>query len=350
VTKLSLAERSLAELETVIERGLETFVEVGLALLEVRERRLYKQDYSDFDTYCRERWGWSKWRAGQLIPAAEVVTMVTEKGLPAPKNERQARELVPLKDDEAAVVDAWREAQEQSGGALTPQIIRNAVDKRLNRIKREREAEQRRAEPLEPVSIVREVEIRYGDFRDVLSDLEPNSVDAIITDPPYPGEFVPLFGELSAFASKVLTPSGVLVVMCGQYFLPQYIEELSRSMRYRWCGAYVAQGPRTRVHAAKVGTGWKPILIYQRDDAGKQHFILDDLFDSAGDDKRFHHWGQSESGFSVLVERLTQPGQLVVDPFLGGGTTALVCRDLNRRFIGCDTDAAAISTARERVA
>jgi site-specific DNA-methyltransferase (adenine-specific) len=196
------------------------------------------------------------------------------------------------------------------------------------------------------------VDIRHGDFREVLADIPDGTVDAIITDPPYPGEFVGLFGDLSELAARTLKHSGVLAVMCGQYYLPEYITLLSSAMRYRWCGAYIAQGPRTRVHAAKVGTGWKPILVFQRhgitgDDLA---FILDDLFDSAGDDKRHHHWGQSESGTGELVERLTQPGALVVDPFLGGGTTAVVCRDLGRRFIGCDIDAAHAATSRERLA
>lgn len=65
--------------------------------------------------------------------------------------------------------------------------------------------------------------------------------------------------------------------------------------------------------------------------------------------KHHHHWGQSEAGFASLVERLTSPSQLVVDPFLGGGTTAVVCRDLGRRFIGCDIDAAAVQTTRKRL-
>jgi DNA modification methylase len=59
-------------------------------------------------------------------------------------------------------------------------------------------------------------------------------------------------------------------------------------------------------------------------------------------DKDHHHWGQSESGMADLVNRLTKPGQLVCDPFVGGGTTALMALALNRRFIGCDVDKAAV--------
>lgn len=226
--------------------------------------------------------------------------------------------------------------------------------KRAERIAREHQAAQRRAQPAEPVTVVGDVDIRHGDFREVLADVPDGSVDAIITDPPYPGEFIDLFTDLSHLAARLLKPSGVLVVMCGQYYLPDYITRLSTAMRYRWTAAYIAQGARTRVHASRVGTGWKPLLVYQRHDAQDVPFLVDDLFDAAvgttdGVDKRFHHWGQSEPGIAEMVERFTEQGALVVDPFLGGGTTAVVCRDLGRRFIGCDIDAAAVATTRERL-
>lgn len=222
--------------------------------------------------------------------------------------------------------------------------------KRLLRVARESTAEQRRQEPVEPITIEDGIDIRHGDFRDVLSDLPPDSVDAIITDPPYPFEFIGLFTDLGDLAARVLTRTGVLAALTGQTWLSQYMRALDDALAYRWMGAYIVQGPRNRVHGARVGTGWKPVLLYQRDDADTPAFLLDDVFDSAGDDKAHHHWGQSESGIGALVERLTTPGALVVDPFLGGGTTAVVCRDLGRRFIGCDIDAGCVARARERVA
>lgn len=220
---------------------------------------------------------------------------------------------------------------------------------RLLRLWRELQAEHRRHEPVR-LSPPGAPDIRCGDFREVLSDIEDGSVDAIITDPPYPREYIPLFGDLGALAARVLKPSGTLAVMCGQSYLFEYLGLLSAHLAYRWTGAYIAQGPRTRMHEARVGTGWKPILLFQPTDHAEAPFLLDDVFDSAGDDKRFHHWGQSESGMAALVERLTVGGALVVDPFVGGGTTALVCRDMQRQFIGCDVDAAAVSVTQERLA
>lgn len=221
--------------------------------------------------------------------------------------------------------------------------------KRAERMGREKQAEQRRAEPV-PVSTNVDVDLRHGDFRSVLASLPPSSVDAIISDPPYPRNFVDLFDPLGDHAARILKPGGVLAVLVGHLHLRAYMDSLDEHLAYRWVGAYVMPGARARVHPARVSTGWKPVLLYERKDAVDTRALVDDVIVSTGDDKRHHHWGQNESAFGQLVERLTRPGDLVVDPFLGGGTTAVVCRDLGRRFIGCDVDAAAVHTSRERVA
>ena len=63
----------LAELERVIAKGKQTFVEVGLALAEIRDLRLYKREYSNFAEYCREKWGWEKRYTNYVIAGAEAV-------------------------------------------------------------------------------------------------------------------------------------------------------------------------------------------------------------------------------------------------------------------------------------
>jgi hypothetical protein len=117
----------LAELEGIIERS---FVEIGLALKEIRDSRLYRATHASFEDYCPDRWGWQASRARQLIGAAETVTKVTAAGLPAPANERQARALVPLKDDERAMLTVWRNAKaraEELGRPLTALMVEEAV-------------------------------------------------------------------------------------------------------------------------------------------------------------------------------------------------------------------------------
>src|SRR5690606_9647437 len=124
----NLSSETLEQLEARIERGMNTFVEVGLSLLEIRNRRLYReQGYDKFEDYCRERWGFASSRARQLIMAAEVAQSVTMVTLSDNLNERQARELAPLRHDPNALRRAWESANEATGGKPTAEAIRKAV-------------------------------------------------------------------------------------------------------------------------------------------------------------------------------------------------------------------------------
>lgn len=97
---LSSAEAdSLGRCESVIEKGLKTFYEVGGALAEIRESHLYRVEYATFEDYCRERWGMARRTAYQLMDAAEVVENVRNCAQTIPSNEAQARELAPFEPE-----------------------------------------------------------------------------------------------------------------------------------------------------------------------------------------------------------------------------------------------------------
>lgn len=238
--------------------------------------------------------------------------------------------------------------------AKASDLPRGVIDvKRAERIAREDEAERLRLLPVEPRSEHGLVQVRHGDFRDVLGDLD-GTVDAIITDPPYPREFWDLYGDLAELARRLLKPDGILAVLIGG--MPEMLDnvdfQMRRHMRPRWRGAYVTRGAAWRNHIERVSSNWKPVLIYARPDSDEDDYrnISTDVFESGGDDKTHHHWGQSESGMAAMVSVLTRPSDLLVDPFLGGGTMAVVCRELGRSFVGCDIDAAAVERSRARLA
>jgi len=56
--------------------------------------------------------------------------------------------------------------------------------------------------------------------------------------------------------------------------------------------------------------------------------------------KEYHGWQQSVEEAEYFIRMLTRPGDLVIDPCLGTGTTGLAAIRLNRRFVGCDILAA----------
>lgn len=220
---------------------------------------------------------------------------------------------------------------------------------RAQRIIRDRDAEDRRIAQAradaETSGVVATVDIRLGDFRDVLADL--TDVDAIICDPPYGREFLPLLGDLALWADKVLAPDGVLAVLFGQTYLPDVYRLLDGGRPYRWTGCYSTPGVSYTSHIRAVQSKWKPLLIY----GGGPRFV--DVISTDGTDdaaKEHHKWGQDFGAFSTIVERLTTRGQLVVDPFMGSGTTLLSGHMLGRNVVGCDIDETSVATARKRLA
>lgn len=219
---------------------------------------------------------------------------------------------------------------------------------RAERIIRDREAEQRRVtqarEDAANLPDKPRVDLRHGDFREVLADV--NGVDAVITDPPYPREFLPLLADLAAWADKALTEDGILAVLFGQTYLPEVYRLLEGHRPYRWTMAYLTPGPSYASHVARVHSNWKPVLVY----GGGPRFA--DIISAEGGDanaKNLHHWGQDYGAFHTIIERLTRTGQTVADPFMGSGTTLLAAHALGRHVIGADIDEQHVHTARQRL-
>ncbi len=142
----------------------------------------------------------------------------------------------------------------------------------------------------------------------------------------------------------------MLAAMVGQSYLPEIVERLSEHLAYHWTLAYVTPGGQSaQLWQRKVNTFWKPVLVFTNGDYAGEWFGDVARSDVNDNDKRFHHWGQSESGTADLMERLSKPGEMVVDPFVGGGTTAVVAAATGRRFLGSDLERKAIETATYRL-
>jgi len=67
-------------------------------------------------------------------------------------------------------------------------------------------------------------------------------------------------------------------------------------------------------------------------------------------EKTEHATQKPEALIDKLVLASSRPGDLVVDPFLGSGTTAVVCARLGRRFLAGDSDARYVGLSRSRLA
>lgn len=122
-----ISSRSLEELEGVIERGLKHFMDVGSALIAIRDGKLYQATHRTFDGYLRERWGFRGGRAYQLMAATDMVKQLsTNVDVPPPKNEAQARELARIADPEHRA-EVWGRVVSEHGEKATAADVRRAA-------------------------------------------------------------------------------------------------------------------------------------------------------------------------------------------------------------------------------
>lgn len=178
-----------------------------------------------------------------------------------------------------------------------------------------------------------------GDFAVVAQELAPGSVDLIYTDPPYPRKLaVPCFELLAEHAPRLLRDGGSLVVIAPHYLLEEAIGIMQGALKYRWIYSMDQEdGPHPRM-AMGVEVCWKPMLHYVKRAYSQGRGFLRDKIRIPGPEKGLHEWQQAEAWGDYYISKLTDPGDVVLDPFSGPGTVAVICLKVGRRFIGVEVD------------
>jgi ParB/RepB/Spo0J family partition protein len=196
------------------------------------------------------------------------------------------------------------------------------------------------------------VTLHLGNFQDVLATLPDESVDLIFTDPPYSDDTAPLFEDLAAHASRLLKPGGSLITYVGQNSLREVMNYMNGYLRYWWILCAHHRGGAARLAGKYVIVEWKPLLWYVRDRRRADADYLVDFVEfgrEPGGIQELHDWQQQEAPARFAIEKLTQPGDVVLDPFLGSGTTLAAAVKLGRRGIGVEADADRLAVAKTRL-
>ncbi len=129
-----LTEAELADLYRLEHKVERAFYEAGKALLELRERRLYRSTHKTWEAYCKDRFGFGRDSADTKILASQVVEEIRES-LPTnrrqilPTTLEQVRPLIKLKD--ALVrIDAWVKAVDENNGKVpSGRIVKGIVER-----------------------------------------------------------------------------------------------------------------------------------------------------------------------------------------------------------------------------
>lgn len=434
----NMTRPELAQREKLIERGKRSFIEVGTALAEIRDRRGYRFEFKTFDDYCKTRWGWSRPNAAYYIDAAEVV-----KALPPETvtrvTVREASELAKLVKQsprfrcpcgqdfdrevwhcpvcehhwlmdrkecsncgEGKQADAPRARSDQRkkqidhaavkrvarGIDFTKATVKQVAAAVNAEIKTQRLARARQtlAEIVPADTTGDGITIHNGDALEFLTSMPSESVHLVITSPPYPG--VPkLWGERFApenferahlwldsiwdECARVLKPGCKLCINVANIGRRPYLYNSARVAQWGMRSNAVETigeivwhkfvGPR----ADGVDTAWgswcnpsdpvlvdghEYILIFRKHGtrvAPTKEPVIDkaQFLDWRKTLWQFHSAFASREGHCApfppelpmrLLTLYSFPGEVVLDPFAGSGTTLVEAVKLKRRGIGIE--------------
>jgi hypothetical protein len=117
---------NLTELEATIEKNLKSFYEVGFALMQIRDNKLYRQTFTTFEGYCKEKWGMNRDYANKLIRSSEVINNLDTT---VSISERALRPLTKIKDPEEQR-RVWGVSLETApDGKVTAQHVETTIEK-----------------------------------------------------------------------------------------------------------------------------------------------------------------------------------------------------------------------------
>jgi hypothetical protein len=236
---------------------------------------------------------------------------------------------------------------------LAARVDRGDLDAtRAETLARERAFEQRRAEASPPpiTRVGDGIDIRHGEFQTVLADVEDGSVDLVLTDPPwqFDAATLSLWDDLGALSARVLRPGRALVVYTGSGCLAEAIKRLSPHLDYVWSGALLLPGRHTEIRSIMARDASTPIAFFSKGRYKPRHWFINTLA-SPGVEKEAHPWQKPLGNVAYYLGQFSEPGELVCDPFLGGGTTAVAAQQGGRRFVGCDVDPGAVEATLGRL-
>lgn len=178
------------------------------------------------------------------------------------------------------------------------------------------------------------IQIFHGDCREILPTI---SADSVFADPPYgigkaewdshfPMEWMPLAAESCSFAMAVTPGVGNLALMPFTF----------GSMTYRWTWSIqIINGMTFKGHGIGGFANWIACLIYARPQVGLGAFqdatqcCIDGI-------KPEHPSPKPYKAMQWIVDRL--PGESLIDPFCGSGTTLLAAKSRNRKAIGVEIE------------
>ena len=179
----------------------------------------------------------------------------------------------------------------------------------------------------------------HGDCLEIMPHLEP--VDLVLTDPPY-GINKAEWDEIYISIERILLNMSIgVVINCGDQNIATCINAMGddyRGMFYGWNRNGMTRGPLGYMNIIPAVCGGK-----LKKGMNFCAFTIQDLT------RKNHPSPKPIEYYKQILFRFSDEGNMILDAFLGSGTTAVACENLNRRWIGIEIEEKYCEIAAKRI-
>lgn len=188
--------------------------------------------------------------------------------------------------------------------------------------------------------------IYTGDARELAKAIPDESVDLVFTDPVY--DRIDDYRWLAECAARVLKQDRACLAMVDSRNSGLAEMAMREALTFEWRLYYTIPGKPGALHLYGVYPCTTVCLLFAKGHAKASPYIPDTIVSSARPDNGFR-WQKNLGIVQRWIESFGRTNHIALDPFVGSGTTAAVCKWLRRSWLTFEIDPATADLARERV-
>lgn len=223
------------------------------------------------------------------------------------------------------------------------------------------------------------IKLLQGDCLELMKNISDNSIDLIVTDPPYKTTSRGNAGNSGGMLQKQINKQGkvfefnnikpkeyvnefyrVLKDGCHCYVMTNHVNLIEMLNTFTECGFHfiknIIWNKGNKIMGQYYMSQYEYIMFFRKgkgkkiNNCGTSDILSVPNIKSKNDEgKNLHDTEKPIKLMQILIENSSKENQLILDPFMGIGSTGIACKNINRNFIGMELDEKYFNIAKERI-
>lgn len=210
------------------------------------------------------------------------------------------------------------------------------------------------------------IELKLGDCLNVMGDIPDNSIDMVLTDPPYGMNYqsgrrktkaklitgdqdISFLDDLSRELYRVAKENTAHYIFCSYHNIDKFKQSFEKYFKIKNILTWVKNNASMGDLSADFAPKTEFILFLQKGRRNINGKRDSNILEFKKTNNKLHPTQKPVDMIEFMISKFSDKGDVILDPFMGSGSTAVACINTNRSFIGIEIDNDYFNIAKERV-